>query len=360
MTKKICPYPFSRLELGHRSDKFVPCCSAWFKDEYFKEFKPFEGKSPEDLYSNMWNSPQAQALRESMLDGSFKYCERDRCHIPLMTLDEIKKSDPKYFETPITEKNLSAIENNETLMPDGPASISMSADFACNLKCPTCRNNLVTKNNPHQQKFVDAEIDFVLNNSASIKVLKLTNSGEPFFSQNQRDLLKKINKDAFPQLRTISVVTNGLLFDQKTFDALKPGTEFIKKITVSIDAGNSKTYSETRGGDWNRLMKNLKWIAEKRKNGEFEWLTYSFVLRKANYESIPELMQLADENQVDTVEFIQYDDWRALYRMPLKLSDRYDDEAIHIPTHPDHDKLKQVLEPFRQDQRVLINIESLN
>lgn len=53
---KICPFPFARIESA-RLDAFIPCCKAWFKDEYLA----MSGEK-----QNQWNSEMAKKLREYM------------------------------------------------------------------------------------------------------------------------------------------------------------------------------------------------------------------------------------------------------------------------------------------------------
>jgi len=355
---KICPFPFSRMELGLTHKQFVPCCYAWFTDEYHEEFKASQTYDAKD-YHSIWNSKQAVALRESILDGSYKYCIVDRCNKPQITISEAQETDMKYFETPISENNLFSMEKSEGLMKDGPSSISISGDIKCNLKCPTCRNGLVTISNSEDQATIDSEIEYIKNNKETIQVIKMANGGEAFFSKDQRELLRSFNNFDFPNLSHIFLITNGLLMNQKNFDLLYPGSTFIKKIAISMDAGNEETYKETRGGDWNTLIKNLEWIGQKRKKEEILTLNYNFVVRKANYESIDEFIEIGRKNNVDYFELIKYDDWEDLYNSRLDLSKRYAEEAVHRKDHPEHQKLVGILSKYKNDKDVRINIDGI-
>jgi wyosine [tRNA(Phe)-imidazoG37] synthetase (radical SAM superfamily) len=365
----ICPFPFSRIELGHRHNEFIPCCGAWLKDEYYSDKKKdnyFDGKDisqdeiPEnDKYEVTWNSEQAKKLRKSILDGSYKYCNLSRCNKPEMSITEIEKMDPNYFETPISDNNINRILDGNPEMMDGPSSISLAADNKCNLKCPTCRPDYRVKSDEFENYVIKKEFSFIDTYKENLKVLKFANNGEVFFSKDQSKLLKSINQEDYPNLDHLFVITNGLLFNQDTMDQLKPGSDFIKKIAISLDAGNEKTYKVTRGGNWNTLQENLKWISYKRKKGEFLWLNYNFVVRKANYKSIDEFVTLARSLSVDRIEFIKYDNWFDLYDKNLVLNIDYDSEAIHLRNHPLNGDLKAIFQKYKDDPDVLINIDGI-
>jgi pyruvate-formate lyase-activating enzyme len=353
---KICPFPFSRIEYGHIHKEFVPCCYAWFLPNYKDEFLN-EKKS----HQNLWNSEQAIKLRESILDGSYRYCNIARCNKPVLSLAEIKKMDPDYFETPITPNNILAIKQGNPIMPDGPSSISMNADYKCNLKCPTCRNDYKIESNeaPQEKLLILEELKNIWAARKTLEVIKMSNNGEVFFSKDQRDLLKRISKENFPNLKHIFIITNGLFLNEKSFQELQPGTSYIKKVAVSMDAGNEKAYRLTRGGNWRILLDNLNWISKKRENLEFNTFNLNFVIRKDNYESIDDFIRIGRNLGVDRFEFTKYDDWNAMYGTPLDLSKRYFEQAVHLKDNPSYSKLVSILDKYRGDKDIALNIDGV-
>jgi len=359
---KVCPFPFSKVDVNYVNEifEYVPCCSSWLTDEYHQLFK-HENLNPsnEKLHLRVWNNKQAQELRKSIYDGSYKYCRVDRCNKPLVTISEIKNKDSDYFETPISDENVAAVLEGRLEMPSGPTSISLSTDLKCNLACPTCRNTQVSVSLPHHVHFIQKELQLVMHNRESIEVIKLANSGEVFFSKEQRELLKSINRFDFPKLKYIFIVTNALLLNQQNYDQLFPGTSFIKKVAISIDAGDEDTYKVTRGGDWNRLLKNLEWIQMMRQKEEFLTVTFLFVVRKANFRSIDNFIKLGEKYGIDLFEFIEFDNWNDLYALmdPLKID--YKDEAIHIPGHPLRSELVEILSKYKHRSDVTINIDKI-
>ncbi len=356
--KKICPFPFSRIELGSRHNGFVPCCYAWFNDDYYAlepDIKNFENR-----YEEIWNSEQAVELRKSILEGNYKYCKLDRCNKPQVKISELDYLDLEGYETPIGDKNLEALKNNDPTLTEGPSSISICADLKCNLKCPSCRNDYIVKNTPERQEMIDSELRYIEANKDTIETIKMSSGGEVLFSKDQRKLLKSLNLFDYPKLDHVFIITNGLLLTPKTFDDLFPGSSFIKKITISIDAGDEATYAVTRGGDWKQLIKNLEWISEQRKKGELYTISMNFVLRKANYKSIDKLVELARRLQFDYIEFVEFDNWNDLYDLHLDIAAEFEDQAIHLASHPEHSELLDILRPYRNSKDIRINIHGLN
>ena len=64
----ICTNPFQYTEI--MEDRQTFCCPQWL-EEYF------EGNNID--YRESWSSNKANDIRDSILDGSFKYCSTDKC-----------------------------------------------------------------------------------------------------------------------------------------------------------------------------------------------------------------------------------------------------------------------------------------
>ncbi len=350
---KLCPFPFSRLEMGF-ARIFVPCCTSWLSPEYisFSNQDRIENDYSQDPY--LWNSKSAQALRQSILDGSFKYCLRDKCKMQLSEENEILQANPDCFETPIHKEVMEEIKKGHVAIA-GPTSISLAADRSCNLACPSCRDRRMVRPLKPEQEFVDREIAYVHRCAKTVQVVKMANSGEVFFSDQQKKLLKSFNREDYPRLQFISVVTNGTLAGERMFASLKPGSDYIKKISISMDASCEDTYKKTRGGRWKTLMKNLEWISAKRSEGRFVWVSLLFVVRRQNFRDIPGFIELAENFKFDRCQFIELDNWKENYRVDTGISD-YAAEAVHLPGHPLYSELAGILEKYKNHPLAQINI----
>ncbi|MBI3555995.1 MAG: radical SAM protein [Deltaproteobacteria bacterium] len=317
-------------------DLFTPCCADWFSEAYhFLEV----GDDP-------WNGTQAQELRRRILQGDYRLCNRQTCNVPLATLEELKASPAYIAEAVLSREVLAAMEAGQVELPGGPSVISVTADPRCNLKCPSCRADHIHTVTPDEEKGLEKTEAFLRNHRESVRLLKFGN-GEVFFSPWLRRMLKGLSSEVYPHLEAVSILSNGLLADEHNFKLLEPGSKYIKRVNISVDAGNAPTYRKTRGGDWERLLKNLGWLAQQRRAGRFEWLALYFVTRKDNFESIPEFIELGRELGVDMAYFSAFFDRGSM-------SDgEYREQTVHLPLHPLHGRLAEICGPYRTDQKLL-------
>lgn len=309
---RICPYPFARMEMP--GNPFVPCCQSWLRQEYFQL----------EQGDDAWNGPAARALRESVLDGSYRYCHLDRCGSVLVPRDELKES--KDSDLAISAANLKAIQKHETRMPDGPQAATLMGDPRCNLACPSCRPEKVTKLDAIAEKNFSAMESELSRHENSLRRIKVAGDGEALFSPGLKAILA--NSSRFPALKRIDLLTNGLLLDSATLAELDKD-EKIRSVSVSIDAGDAATYKTVRGGDWERLLRNLEWAASERQRGRFDFLGLNFVLRKTNLDSLTAFFSLAERLSADEVYVSPLLPWG---RMPVSLME----ESVHEPAHPDY------------------------
>lgn len=338
---KLCPYPFSRLQTSNYADRFdrlrgtfLPCVPSWFKNEYF------DIPSEENL-DDIWNGKQAQELRKRMYEGDFSFCDRAACQIPLYTIEELADRRIVFAETPIPEENIEAIKNKNPVMPNGPSSLYLTSDFACNLKCPICRSEVIPNSTPTPSAI--EEYDYVHRARHSLEVIKMANGGEVFYSTLQRKLLKSFNSTDFPKLRRVHIVSNGTLFNKKAFKDLAPGTHFIKDVNISLDAGTKEVYEKVRGPYWEQVVENVHWLGELRKSGQLDYYSFHIIITKDNYRDIPQMVQLAKDCNVD----------RVLIQPYLKGENQgyknYEEQAIHLTSHPEYRDFINLLSQYKDE-----------
>lgn len=338
-TTKVCPYPFSRMELGNKS--FTPCCGMWLKEEFHQL----------DQGEDFWNGPAAQELRQRMYNGDYSLCRRSMCKTQLVAIEDLDQPNHTRTETSVTKKNLEAIQAGETVLPEGPSSISTIADPRCNLACPSCRSDFIFNIDDYTQKKIDQSQEFIWKNREHLVELRMSGNGEVFFSPWLRGLFKLLSKQDFPKLKRINVQTNGILMSPEEVGKLRPGTDLIYEVMVSIDAGNEEVYKSVRkGGDWQKLMRNLEWISQQRKVGRFKRLKLQFVVRRENYKTIPEFINLGLRLGVDCIFFTALMPWEN-----MAIAD-YRSEAVHVPSHPEHEDFLAYYNQAKQlsNKRVVI------
>lgn len=336
--KLICPYPFGRVALSKKF--FNPCCGAWVKDTQLNQ-------ESEDL----WNGEVAQVFRASILDGSFKFCRRELCQEPLIDISGLSGDlvSENYF---VQAENIKAINEQSLIMPNGPGLISMgSSDKSCNLKCPSCRTELITKmSKKRHQQFIQ-QLEILKRFKNSIRIIRFGDNGEVFFSNPLKRLLKICTPKVFPQLEGIIILTNGTLLTPKIWQSCRPGTDWIREINVSIDAGNESDYAKVRGGNWKNLLKNLDFMAQLKSSGQINRLYLNTTLQLHNFQSLNELIDLGAKLNADSIIAHPYSQWSHI------TSNQYLANAVHLPGHQYYPEYVQQIEQAKIYARGKIRLE---
>jgi hypothetical protein len=319
--KGFCVSPFRYAEFRENGDVWQ-CCINWIP-------KPM-GNILTDDWDNVWNSKDAIELRESMHDGSMKLCDETQC--PYLQSWNRGEEDytsyfPIYDETsyhklynakeinPTGEKKYKEIiEKKLTHLKWGPESIAFSHDRSCNLSCPSCRLELFKTSGDARKKSYEIQ-DIILGKSmCDSHEIYITSSGDPFGADIFRDLLKSISKEKYPNLTNLHLHTNAIGWTRKQWQLLS-NLNSIPRITaeISIDAATKETYEQVRrGGKWELLLENLKFIFSEISNLEFVRMT--FVTQDSNYKEMNSFVDLAEylhdlNGMITEVNFGQINNW---------------------------------------------------
>ena len=131
--------------------------------------------------------------------------------------------------------------------------------------------------------------------------------------------------------------SNGIFLEESVLSELRPGSDRINRVHVSVDAGDAETYALVRGGDWRRLERNLRWTSGERKRGRFESFVLLFVYRRENFRSMPAFARLGAELGADAVHFSPVQSWERAHL-------DYERTAVHLATHPEHSEFAEIRE----------------
>lgn len=267
----VCTNPFKYLDV--QTDGDFLCCPSWC---------PVNIGETNRLD---WFSDNAEKVRESVLDGTYKYCDHSIC--PSLNLLINNGDSSGVF-----------IKKNEFDIDDyrlGPENIVFSWDRSCNLKCPSCRSTNIlndTENSIDNKKYdilKNVEDQF----GKTIKKLFITGSGDPFYSNIYRNYLKDFDKSKYPNLEEIQIITNGNLLNEKMWNSLK-ASPFIKLIEISVDAGTKETYETVSrlNGQWDKLITNLKFLSTLK---SIKFTMVSMVVSQYNYKEMETFYKLMYE-----------------------------------------------------------------
>jgi MoaA/NifB/PqqE/SkfB family radical SAM enzyme len=327
----ICSVPFNSLEI-HNNVCFV-WCPSWL---------PNKVELSEIPLKDIWNSDQIIDIRNSILDGSFKYCNKELC--PYLS----KLVNYGVMSGPINLKSVTKYISNK-LKNNTPDYLVMNFDRTCNYKCPSCRLDLIVEDGKgikRVEKTIE-EIDTYY--SADVKTLYITGSGDPFVSVGFRNYLRNFNPQKYPKLQSIHLHTNASMWNKQMWDSMPNIHKYVRTCEISIDAGTKETYeNQTRlGGNWDNLMNNLKFISTLPIT-----VKASFVVQDTNYtemEIFYNLMYSIFGKKVD-VFFGKITNWGTFSEGEFKLKQVWD------VNHPEHYLFKKELNRIWKNQNLFHNL----
>jgi len=339
LTRKFCQYPFQRVEIMHgwgdRNDgdsgygNVHVCCMSLVD-------KPI-GNYLEQSMDEIWNSPVAQDIRRSILDGSYKYCNHKLC--PKIQGDILTD----YNKLSVFEKEI--IERQQVVMPNLPKRFMLCFDRSCNLSCPSCRTHKIIhaqgKEFDKATYLTEKLLQDLFSKPHDNPIdLMITGSGDPFASKVYRRLIESINGDDFPNLR-IDLFTNGVLLTPDQWQKLERVHRNINMISVSIDAATSETYKKVRGGDWQQLMDNMNFLGELLKSGHIRNFETNFVVQKNNFREMRSFVNLCASKNVQFINFSPLVDWKTWG------ADEFSDQCVW---HQNHPLLAELFEELKGDE----------
>jgi Radical SAM superfamily/4Fe-4S single cluster domain len=316
----FCDKPFTTLETTHQGLAYV-CCPIWLPTPI--------GKLDSDP-KELWASPTAQNIRQSIIDGSFRHCSRVHCSA--INNRALPRRDSKEAQE-ILKAHAAA---GQDIPP--PKHVILSHDKSCNLSCPSCRAVTIVANKAKQDKLDDLIERVIVPLLRGAETVNITGSGDPFGSNHFRRLIKRItNAQEFPRLK-IDLHTNGQLWDQRAWRDLGLAGR-VRNAHISIDAAEADTYAFVRrGGTFPRLLKNLEFVRDLRRSGELAQLEFSMVVQSRNFREIPAFVRLGADYAADTVFF------QMIRKRDIFSGDEHKEAFIGDPNHPDYEEFVEVLQ----------------
>lgn len=305
-------------------------------------------RDEDENIENIWNGPEIQEIRRSIIEGDFTYCSRTTCHY--LTNGSLPKKDD------ITDPVLrDIIDNKQTYISSPPRFIVLSHDAACNLACPSCRNEIITTRNDEREEmenFVDRLI-LPFMQDADVD-LCIAGNGDPLGSKHYRNLLHNLDPVRHKGVKLL-LQSNGLLLTPKEWESLSHIHHLVSAVGISIDAAEPATYEDLRRpGKWITITENMDFLGNLRRAGKIPYLYICFVVQKKNFEQMPAFVELGQAWAVDKVMFTKLTNFESFH------SNEFQSNAVLETSHPDHPTFLQVLKhPILRSKVVdLFNIAS--
>jgi len=359
LTKYVCRAPFEDFMVFNNSTWF--CCPDWMEIP-FEEWSMITENETDNLKS-VWFNDINQRVRQGVLDGTYKYCSKTKCPYLSKLINTDEKTLLKQFESDAGKSvyfgyfykrneffkkyNLSETDKEWKLFP---RLIYFNFDYACNLRCPSCRLDTITN---RRDKVIDGIIDDINNQfSEDVEVIHMTGSGDPFYSNAFRNFMQTFDVKKYPKLKAIYLVSNGNMWTQEMWESVKAIHPYVYEYEISIDAATRDTYENKvrLNGHWDTLIKNLKYHSTLK----FINRNFSFVVQDHNVGEINKFVKLIqsiyDYNETPyTITFRAIQDWNHQTKEWIK------ERSVQDPSHPLHNVLLEQLRELGNKKYVIHN-----
>lgn len=334
--KFLCSAPFSYSEV--HDDKQWLCCPSWLPVDIW------DGKS----IKSSFYSEKANEVRESILDGSYKYCDENQCPY----LSGLKNNFQVQQMVRKDKKSIDHFTNNFKLN-----TINFCFDRSCNLQCPSCRIDFINYIDKDREgveeklKQVNKEL------SSNIKNLYLSGTADPFYSKSFRQFLINFDPSLYPELKNIHLHTNATLWTPNLWERMETIHPFVGSCEISIDAATKETYeNKTRiGGKWEVLLKNLEFITT---INTIKHFVFSFVVQDSNFREIKLFHNIITNYMKESksnfdIFYNNIVNWGTFTDKEYQLKD------VSNPNHTDHQEFLEALDSIKDLPHVTSNLNHL-
>ena len=289
--KNRCARPYDTVLIDKQGSCYACECTAWLPQSI--------GNLQLKSLAEIVGSAMHRHLQGSIADGTYRYCNNNQC---------------TYIKKNIFEQAAGGIRH-----------LRLAIDDSCNLRCPSCRKNLIfhKEGSAHRLgiRLADRINEWLYDHDGPIQV-HIGSDGDPFASHVYRHFMEQT-----PERDNIkySILTNGLMF--KEFHTRVPYVmQNLNELGVSIDGASKDTYEKLRlGGRWDKINENLASIADAKRRHGFKFILY-FVVQKDNHHEMDDMLALGERYGADRVNFSLIEDWGVLPDFKSKLPPLEDPE----------------------------------
>ena len=291
------------------------------------------GNLVDEALEDVWNSENANKLREAIKHGNYEYCRKTSC--PFLENDDL----------PDVDEELAAAYNASRL----PTQYSVACDFTCNHKCPSCRTDFFVPDEEYKRKLniiIDKILPFL--NAKETESILTDGNGDCFSSPFLMSMLEKLkpeNKDC-----RIVFETNGVLLDENHWERIKHLSDYYLGVTITPNSFEKTTFEYLNGGvhSYEKMMNSLVFVKNLREQDLINWVRISIVIQERNFHEFPAFAKRClDEFGADEVVA------KPLYRWFMLSQEDYWFKDVLNPLHPYHKEFLTMLDdPIMDDPRI--------
>lgn len=300
----FCSQPFFNAEIYENGDVYN-CCP------HFQKYIPL-GNIFNQPFDEIWNGKRAKEIRQSLLNGDFSVCD-SMC---------------------VNGKDEQISQDCKIEMEQYPKFFAVSSDNICNVKCRFCRENH-PKSGISDEEFISKIDSCFLPIMKNAEFIRFGCSGEPFASLKEKELIKRIT-ETYPNIK-IQIFTNGILGNEETLKKYNIYGK-IDSITVSIHAATKETYEKiVRGGNFDKLTKNLELYSNLKSKNLLNSLDFVFVVYAENYTEIPAFVEFAKKYNAHPMF------WSFRKNINTEIGKQYEKYSVIEPTSEHYEKLCKII-----------------
>jgi sulfatase maturation enzyme AslB (radical SAM superfamily) len=290
---KYCLSPFVSMAVDINGNAILCGCVGWMPTAIGNLFQtPLQ---------DLLQSAIAQDIRQSVINGSYEYCNEKNCGIIIN--DQLNSIDT------VPVNVIPLLKDSKKFIL--PYEIVIAGDLTCNLSCPSCRTTVI-KQSEHQiekqKQLGSILLQNIFTTPTDQKInLVLSTSGELFASTMLLNFVSLIDFEKFPNV-TLKVQTNGLLCERNWYK-LGASQDRVKHLTITFDAACAETYEVLRrGGSWKELMAAMQFLSNKKRDTEMI-LNTRMVVQQQNYQEMLAFYNFSLAHGADRVEFVRLTNW---------------------------------------------------
>lgn len=284
------------------------------------------GNLTEQTIEKIWHGELARQFRESMLDGSYRYCDDSKC--PYRANGELGKNMVDYA------------------IPEYPEFCSLSYQKQCNYTCKFCRTTHYISCEAEREKYkiIEHEIRKIV---PHLKVFSSNGTGELFCSNSILNLIKEAE---FNESVKFELESNGSLFNRENWERICKVGEHDLSVAITIHSFDEATYQYLSGTSIpvKQVIENLHFISRLRRQGKINKFEIATVVCERNFREMPAFVKKCLDNfDMDTIRLRFFEPYGV---MDLNTEWFYD---IRNKFHPYHEEFVRVMcDPILKNEKV--------
>jgi MoaA/NifB/PqqE/SkfB family radical SAM enzyme len=240
----------------------------------------------------------------------------------------------------VANDNVEEIELEE--IPKFPPALYLAYENVCNYQCimctiPDCMRDANPEEREKKLDKIDAEVLKIL---PYVKTIGAHGLGELFVSKHILKLLSQWKPLADPSECSVSLETNGSLFNEKNWSKIENLGQYNLSVHITVLSFEEPVYQEMSGTSLpvSNIINNLHFVKSLRERGIINWIEIATVYQEKNFRTLPEFAKRCiEEFGADEVRLRPYEPWTA----EVTLKDWFKD--VRNVYHPYHQEFLEVM-----------------